>query len=121
MTDRNLRTLTGEIDLVVENSEVQSAINCHSRYFLVECKNWEETVGAKALRDFAGKLKSARSNLGIIFARNGVSGSEEENAMGVINNTFKDDGTTIVVFTWRDLLDIREGEKLLPTIRTENL
>lgn len=109
VADRNLRTLTGEIDLVIENSEVQSAVNCHSRYFLVECKNWNETVGADTLRDFVGKLSSSKSNLGIIFARNGVSGSEEENAMGVINNTFQQDGTTIVVFTWRDLLDIREG------------
>lgn len=110
ITDRKLRTVTGEIDLVVENSSHQPAVNCHSRYFLVECKNWDETVGAKALRDFAGKLNSAKCNLGIIFARNGVSGSENENAMGVINDAFKDDGTTIVVFTWRDLLDIREGK-----------
>ena len=109
VADRNLRTVTGEIDLVIENSEIQSAINCHSRYFLVECKNWNEPVGADSLRDFAGKLKSSKSNLGIIFARNGVSGSNQENAMGVINNTFQNDGAAIVVFTWGDLLDIRNG------------
>jgi hypothetical protein len=107
--DRNLRTLSGEIDLVVENSETHSAINCHSRYFLVECKNWKETVGADEVRNFAGKLESSNSNLGIIFARNGISGSEGENAKKVINDKFQQKGIAIVVFRWRDLLDIREG------------
>lgn len=109
VSDRNLRTLSGEIDLVIKNSESSSAINCHSRYFLVECKNWKETVGADELRDFAGKLRSSNSNLGIIFARNGISGPEGENAKKVINDCFQQDGSTIVVFSWRDLLNIREG------------
>ncbi len=107
---RNLNTLSGEIDLVVENSDAQSAINCHSRYFLIECKNWADSVGADRVRDFTGKLQSAKSSLGILFAKNGISGPDSENAKKVINDTFQQDGIAVIVFDLNDLEQIAEGK-----------
>lgn len=66
-----------EIDLVLENSSADGFWQgLNSPLILVECKNWaSESVGAKELRDFEGKIQNRRTlcKLGIFFALGDVS------------------------------------------------
>jgi restriction endonuclease len=72
----NLRTASSEIDLVIQyrGSNLLTIFDEFGRHFLVECKNWKSSVGAAQVRDFLGKIQKSRIKLGIIFAKNGISG-----------------------------------------------
>ena len=110
--ERNYYTSTSEIDLIVENKHIHSALNSPSRYILVECKNWSEPVGSSEIRDFSVKIKRAQSNSGILFVKEGISGQSsgrDEGAVQEITDVFKDDGISIVVFGEKELNLIREG------------
>ncbi|MCL4552513.1 MAG: restriction endonuclease, partial [Candidatus Marsarchaeota archaeon] len=54
----NLRTASAEIDLVFlyRGFKETTVFDELGRYFLVECKNWKDPVGAKHVRDFIGKM-----------------------------------------------------------------
>jgi hypothetical protein len=63
ITDRDLRTESEELDIVVENKAVNqfySQLRCPM--ILFECKNWSSRIGAKEIRDFAQKVQN-RSKL----------------------------------------------------------
>jgi hypothetical protein len=59
VTERNLRTESEELDIVVENkgeSKFYSQLRCP--IILFECKNWSSKIGAKEIRDFAQKIQN---------------------------------------------------------------
>lgn len=107
--DRNLEPGVEEIDIVGEDTSEGRYVNCEGKYFLVECKNWSNKVGAREVRDFRGKMDDKHVNLGLIFAKQGLTGTEDgENAWEIIHNAFKSDGKVIIVFKksdWEQILD----------------
>jgi hypothetical protein len=117
--DKNLRTTMSEIDLVVEYKRAakMTAFDDHSRFVLVECKNWKSSVGAPQVRDFKSKMKSAKIELGFLFARKGVSErNRAENALGEIQSAFNAENIAIVVIDGNDLRRISEGRDFYQTI-----
>jgi len=109
--NRNLGTNTGEIDLVVEYegySEL-TIFDDFCRYILVECKNWSDSVGVAQVRDFKGKMDKSKIDLGIIFARNGISGDEGANALRWIHDFFQREGRLILVISDNELEQLLEG------------
>lgn len=110
--DRKLQTRTGEIDLVVEylGSNQLTIFDEWSRFILVECKNWSSSVGVSQVRDFKGKMDKAQVDLGIIFARNGLSGDESENALRWIHDYFQREGRIILVVGDDQIQQVRRGE-----------
>lgn len=105
--DKNRRTRSSEIDIIVENTETNSPLNSDSKYILIECRNWKDPIGAKHIRDFVGKVKSANSNFGIIFTKEGITGTDEaKDALGVVKRAFDSEGVLLITFTLRDLESI---------------
>jgi hypothetical protein len=59
ITERNLRTESEELDIVVENKGVsQFYFQLRCPIILFECKNWSSKIGAKEIRDFAQKIQN---------------------------------------------------------------
>lgn len=109
--DRNLNTNTGEIDLVIEYTGHQqlTIFDDWGRFFLVECKNWQSSVGAAEVRNFKGKLDKAQVDMGVIFARNGLSGDEASNALRWIHDYFQREGQMILVVGDGEIEQLQEG------------
>ncbi|MDK4724986.1 restriction endonuclease [Rhizobium phaseoli] len=109
----NLRTRSSEIDLVVEyvpSTRRLSLFDEVGQYALVECKNWSRPVGADQVRNFMGKLGKCKARLGVIFAKNGITGQADGTAaLREIQSYFDRDGTMVLVFSLQELRPIDSG------------
>lgn len=110
---RNLITRSSEIDLVVEYRGSKFDIPLFEelgRYCLIECKNWSSPVGVAPVRDFLGKLRKAKTQLGILFAKNGITGEGTGlDALREIQSAYDRDGTFLLVFSLADVKQIESG------------
>jgi hypothetical protein len=109
----NLITRSSEIDIVCEYTghSRPTLFDEHGRYFLIECKNWKTPIDAKGVRDFLGKLNKTRATLGIIFSRNGVTGTEgSTDGLREIHAAYDKNGTCILVIAEDDLRACENGE-----------
>ncbi|WP_224268572.1 restriction endonuclease [Haloprofundus salinisoli] len=116
--DRNLRTRSGEIDLVLEydGSDEVNLFDYHSRFALVECKNTETSVSSKEVGHFDKKLGETNTDLGILVAWNGISGADSgDNAQRYVDNA-SSSGTYIVILESDDLYRILDGKSLYDLI-----
>ncbi len=110
--DANLRTSSSEIDIVVEYQgwTKPTLFDEFGRFCLVECKNWKSAVGVQQIRDFKGKLDKTKLKLGILFARNGITGADDgADGLREIRSTFDREGTYILVVAAEDLTAIERG------------
>jgi hypothetical protein len=74
-------TFDEELDLVVRNLATTNPIlQEFGRYILVECKNIERRVDAKAVRDFSSKVITHSCKTGILISKKGYSGQREMDA-----------------------------------------
>lgn len=112
--EKNLRTSSAEIDLVLAYTppDHPTVFDEYGRYFLVECKNWSRSVGANVVRDFKGKMDSAKVDLGIIVASDGITGRSGQDAVDELNQYFQRDGVTVVVIDESDLESLIIGKDL---------
>lgn len=111
----NTLTVSSEIDLVI-GIHTQKAIGPFTELgdcFLVECKNWSVSVGAAQVRDFIGKLNSTQRKMGVLLAKNGISGSGsdccEKDAVREIRRAFDKDGLYVLVISLEDLGEVFKG------------
>lgn len=114
--EKNFRGKTNEIDLVIENTGGNgfSLFDDYGQYVLVECKNWADPVSAKEIRDFAGKMEYTGVQLGILFARHGITG-ENTDADRLVEK-FAQNGQYIVVIDGKDLERIGNGKSFYQII-----
>jgi hypothetical protein len=108
----NLRTASSEIDLVFRYRGYQetTVFDELGSYFLVECKNWKDSVGAKHVRDFIGKMQSSRVRLGVLVAPKGVTGDgDSADALREIHKTYDKDGLYVVVIAEEHLESVKMG------------
>ncbi|HEX5734462.1 MAG TPA: restriction endonuclease [Blastocatellia bacterium] len=108
----NLRTASSEIDLVIQfnGSKGLTFFDELGRYCLIECKNWKVSVGAAQVRDFIGKLQKSRIKLGVIFAKNGISGEHGgADAVREIHAAFDTHGLYILIVAEEELRAIEIG------------
>ncbi|WP_430504183.1 restriction endonuclease [Haloparvum sp. PAK95] len=113
--DRNLRTKSGEIDLVLEyiGGESPNLFDYQSRFVLIECKNVGSSVSSKEVGHFEKKINKTENSLGILIAWNGISGQDSgEDAQRYVDTSECD----IVVLTSDDLYRILDGESLYTII-----
>ncbi|GGL25838.1 hypothetical protein GCM10009037_06820 [Halarchaeum grantii] len=115
---QNVRTSSAEIDLILEYQPPSGGtlFDDFGRYILVECKNWQRSVGADTVRDFKGKADSAKVDLGIIVASNGISGESGKDAVDELNQYYQRDDLTIIVIDESDLETIIRGNSLYEII-----
>lgn len=105
---RNASTRDFENDLVVRNlsRHVSPALDILGRYFLVECKNWQDAVGASHLSYFANRVRYGRASFGILFARSGITtgkGTGVDDATFMLHRAYHQDGIVMVVVDQEDL------------------
>jgi hypothetical protein len=116
----NLYTRSSEIDLVVEYDQSRGGIPLFDelgRYALIECKNWGKPVGVGPVRDFMGKLDKCKARIGIIFARNGITGVDAGvDALREIQSRYDRDGLFVVVFSLEDLRAISNGREFVAAL-----
>lgn len=110
----NLVTKSSEIDIVGEylGHPKPTLFDDYGRYFLVECKNWKAPIDAKSVRDFLGKLQKIRARLGVIFSRNGITGTHAgTDGLRELHSSFDRDGTAVLVVSEDDLRDCANGQQ----------
>jgi Restriction endonuclease len=67
-----------EIDLAFRVLAREGGLPEATPFLLVECKNWESTVGSSHVATFEGELTNAGLRLGVLVAANGISGNPDE-------------------------------------------
>lgn len=112
---------TFESDLVVHNQKSGSSLEVElfGRSFLVECKNWENTVGSNQLGYFLYRMHVTHTKFGVMFARNGIAGNLDDDSKFAENlrrMAYQRDGSTCIVITLNDLEQIKEGETTFRTL-----
>jgi len=114
--DRNLRTQSREIDLVLEHTESRKSLfSYYSRFILVECKNRSRSMSVGEVDKFMGNLRDTGADLGIIISWNGISG--EDNDTDAMRATKAQKGSfEIITLSSRDLYRILDGKSLYEII-----
>jgi len=104
-------------DVLVRNGHLDAAIAALGDYFLVECKNWNEPVGAPIVRELAGKMRAAKVRTGVLVSKEGITGETARSsgtaARETIAKEYLQDETAVLVLTDRHLGAICEGRSLL--------
>lgn len=112
---RNLldEDLAFESDIVVRNLNQVANLTAEllGRHFLVECKNWEKSVGVRDVGYFLYRMRLTHARFGIIFSKGGISGgSDEKAACALIRRAFHEDGSVCVVVDNEDLINLAQGK-----------
>lgn len=110
--ERNLRSRTNELDLVVEymGADETKIFDKVSSDFLIECKHWLEPVGSDPVGNFIQKMDKLSVDFGIMFARNGITGDEQTDGYGQIRDAFIQSDKVILVVDDEDIERILDGE-----------
>jgi hypothetical protein len=103
-----------EIDLVLFNQRHPEGLEVFESFIFVECKNSKTPVSSSAVRDFAYKLQSRNSSLGILVARFGITGNREDlNAAQDVISTQLREGREVVVITEKDLVELESPQDVV--------
>lgn len=113
--------LSEEIDVALWNDRHPRGL--HNISFpdivLVECKNWQESVGSMHVAWFDNKLRARSLALGILLAMNGVTGdaNERTRAHDIVARALHE-GRHIIVLTREDIAGITESDQLVALLKT---
>jgi len=125
--DKNLRTSTNEIDLLVKlNSKglLLSSINIIDKRFscfISECKNYKTAIGVTHIGKFCSLLLSTQVKLGIVFSYHGVTGNGWNYAAGLIKKFYLSkenigERFCIIDFNVSDFIRIKHGDNFFQII-----
>ena len=90
------------------------------RYFVCECKDWDEPADFTTMAKFCRVLDSVKSRFGILFSKSGIFGEgKTKYADREQLKVFQDRGMVIVVIDGKDLELISEGENFINLLRTK--
>jgi hypothetical protein len=117
ISKRDARGLDSEVDVIVINECRQPSLEMLATPFLIECRNWDDPMPAKAIRDFGGKLRDRRIQTGVIISLKGVTGSEKTDAKEAIRNLLTRDNINILVFDEKDITKLVRGAKFGSMLR----
>lgn len=109
-----LNTTSSEVDLVLEYFPPDDSIilDQFGKFVMIECKNWDEPVGADEIRNFKSKMDTTRVDLGIIVATSGITGDSGKDAVDEMNQIYQRDGKVIISLDFSDLEKVLEEENL---------
>ena len=112
---KNCRTLTNELDLLLEWSEdsrlllMNQSFPCFGDSFICECKNYSEAVSVTYVGKFFSLLRLAHAKLGIMVAWEGITGRNSwTDAKGLIRKIALSERIFIIVIDQNDFRDIFE-------------
>jgi Holliday junction resolvase-like predicted endonuclease len=100
------RCENGEIDLDFTVKRFEATLFYEFSYLLiVECKNWSKKAGAPEIRVFCSKMRDVRSNVGILFSKNGIT----KDARRIIRDAWFRDEIVVIVLDFVDLDGVING------------
>jgi Holliday junction resolvase-like predicted endonuclease len=100
------RCENGEIDLDFTVKRFEATLFYEFSYLLiVECKNWSKKAGAPEIRVFCSKMRDVRSNVGILFSKNGIT----KDARRIIRDAWLRDEIIVIVLDFVDLDGVING------------
>jgi hypothetical protein len=118
-TTRRSKSLSTDYDIIctMEGFDVDFRSEL-GRYFVCECKDWEQPADFSAMAKFCRVLDSVKSKFGILFSKNGISGSgRTRDAEREQLKVFQDRGVVIIVIDQADLRNIAAGQNLVSVLR----
>jgi hypothetical protein len=118
-TVRRALTKSTDFDLVcsMEGYDVDFRSEL-GRYFVCECKDWAKPSGFGTIAKFCRVLDSVKAKFGILFSRNGISGTGTTlHAEREQLKVFQDRGMVIVVVDAVDLEAVAKGENFVNILR----
>jgi len=90
------------------------------RYFLCECKDWRSPANFSAFAKFSRVLDSAKCRFGILFSREGITGTARStDAAREQLKLFQDRGMVVVIIDLKDLRQIAERANLITMLRAK--
>jgi hypothetical protein len=103
-----------EHDIVVSNFAPSAGLSesLFGRDFLVECKNWQNPVGAPEVGYFLFRMSLTHCRFGVMLSSNGITsvdGIGEAYAEAMIRRAFHEHGSACVVVTMDDLRHLADG------------
>jgi len=116
---RNKRSRSSELDLIVENSNPgHPFLKDVGPAVIVECKNWEDPVGAPEIRDFGRDIQKRRIKFGILVSRSGITG-DPKSRTAATNECwdFYREGVSILVLDRDDFIRVIQGMSLVLILR----
>ncbi|MGW3957611.1 restriction endonuclease [Streptomyces sp. NPDC004752] len=101
-----------EIDISVANAQTAMWMKVVPSLFLVECKNWDNPVDAKAVGAFILKLREKGVSMGIMVAANGITGDQNELTAAYMKiNMAQQEGQRVIVVTLDDIVALKNVEQ----------
>lgn len=101
-----------ETDLIVSNLSRRGNLTSEllGRHFLVECKNWNNSVGAKEVGYFLYRMRLTHAKFGVILTSSKITGEDEKDARALIRRAFHEDGNICIVLNNDDLKNLLDGK-----------
>jgi hypothetical protein len=88
------------------------------RYIICECKDWTKKVDFTTIAKFCRILDSTKCKTGILFSREGISGSEKnKDAARELLKVFHDRDLVILVINLTDLQSLIYGKNIISILR----
>lgn len=118
-TQRRLRSWSTDYDVVcsVDGHDVDFRSEL-GRYFVCECKDWSTPVDFSTMAKFCRVLDSTKARFGILFSRNGVSGTNRTtDAAREQIKVYQDRGIVFVVIDAADLEKVTNGANFIALLR----
>jgi hypothetical protein len=118
-TTRRLRSRSTDYDIVCSMEGFDLDFRSEfGRYFVCECKDWKHPVDFSSFAKFCRVLDSVKANFGIIFSKNGLSGSGKiKDAAAEQIKVFQDRGMVIIVVDKEDLSRLAAGQNFTSLLR----
>jgi|GEM_PF-3942156 len=116
----NLRTESEEIDLIVVPTKISPFwAQISAPMILIECKNWREKVGAKEIRDFAGKIMNRPRmlcNIGFFVTISGFTKDANKELLGYRGRDF-----ILATITGDEIENMIESDRSISDTMKKNL
>jgi hypothetical protein len=118
-TTRRRQTRSTDHDIVcsMEGFEVDFRSE-FGRYFVCECKDWNEPANFTTMAKFCRVLDSFKARFGILFSKSGITGDNDTtDAAREQLKIFQDRGIVVVVLSLKDLEAVAKGRNLISLLR----
>lgn len=101
--NKNIRTATGEIDLMISIENIANNRINLGNPILIECKNTNNKIQSKDIRIFQSKIEEAGVKTGILVSKKRLTGNNSNNAMALISTIKKTSKINIIFLSFFEL------------------
>lgn len=101
----SIRTATGEIDRIIRNHVNHPVFSILGSHILVECKNWDSTIGTDQLGSFIIDIQDAGLKAGFFFCKKIISKAAKQR----ITNAYQRSKIFIIIITKNEINSICDG------------